>query len=93
MKKLILFVQDGCRPCIYAKNNLAKIKGWEDVVQLYPANSMGEPTYLAQKCDVVGTPCLVCMENGEVVAKMSGADEMNTEFWRNVILKHGPGTP
>lgn len=84
-----LFVQDGCRPCLYAKSQLDRVEGWEDVVTITQAKADGELTQFAKECGVEVTPTLVALsDSGEVLAHMTESTSMTKEFWTNTINKH-----
>lgn len=89
---IYLFIQEGCRPCLYAETQLKKVKGWEDVVILTDAKEDGEWSEFAKRCGVIATPTLVAMDSitGEILAKMSGSQDMTTSFWEATISKHKP---
>ena len=89
MKELHLFVQEGCRPCIYAETQLKKINGWEDVVKITPAKENGEWSKFAKQCNVKATPTLIALIDGNVVASMSGSQHMTSRFWQATIYNHG----
>jgi hypothetical protein len=89
MKEIHLFVQEGCRPCLYAETQLKKVDGWENVVNITPAKVDGEWSQFAKDCGVEATPTLVALINGQVVARMAGSREMTTTFWQTTISNHG----
>ena len=41
MTEIHLFVQEGCRPCMYAETQLKKVDGWENVVKITNAKQNG----------------------------------------------------
>jgi hypothetical protein len=85
-----LFVQEGCRPCIYAETQLKKVEGWEKVVTITNAKEEGTWSQFAKDCGVTATPTLIGIQNGEVVAKLEGSQQMTTEFWTATVSKHSP---
>ena len=89
MKEIHLFVQEGCRPCMYAETQLKKVDGWENVVNITPAKVDGEWSQFAKDCGVEATPTLVALINGQVVARMAGSKEMTSTFWQTTIKNHG----
>ncbi len=89
MKEIHLFVQEGCRPCLYAETQLKKVDGWENVVNITPAKVDGEWSQFAKDCGVEATPTLVALINGQVVARMAGSKEMTSTFWQTTIKNHG----
>ncbi len=89
MKEIHLFVQEGCRPCLYAETQLKKVEGWENVVNITPAKVDGEWSQFAKDCGVEATPTLVALINGQVVARMAGSKEMTSTFWQTTIKNHG----
>jgi thioredoxin-like negative regulator of GroEL len=88
MKEIHLFVQEGCRPCLYAETQLKKVDGWENVVNITPAKVDGSWSEFAKQCGVEATPTLVALVNGTVVARMSGSQEMTSNFWKTTIKNH-----
>jgi hypothetical protein len=89
MSKIHLFVQEGCRPCMYAETQLKKVEGWENVVTITNAKENGEWSQFAKDCGVEATPTLVALVDGNVEAKMTGSQDMTSDFWRDTISKHG----
>ena len=89
MTEIHLFVQEGCRPCMYAETQLKKVEGWEKVITITNAKENGEWSEFAKSCGVVATPTLIALQDGEVVAKMEGSQQMTSDFWRATIEKHG----
>jgi hypothetical protein len=88
MTKIHLFVQEGCRPCMYAETQLKKVEGWGDVVTLTDSKENGEWSQFAKDCGVEATPTLIAIQDGKVVAKMTGSQDMTTDFWRSTVEKH-----
>jgi hypothetical protein len=88
MTEIKLFVQEGCRPCMYAETQLKKVEGWEDVVTIIDAKQNGVWSQLARDCGVDVTPTLIAMIDGVIVAKLTGSKQMTSEFWQNTINKH-----
>jgi hypothetical protein len=84
-----LFVQEGCRPCMYAETQLKKVEGWENVITITDAKENGEWSAFAKKCGVEATPTLVALTDGNIVAKMAGSKDMTFDFWRATVEKHG----
>jgi hypothetical protein len=89
MTEIHLFVQEGCRPCMYAETQLKKVDGWDKVVQLTNAKENGEITEFAKQCGVEATPTLIALVDGNVVAKVAGSENLTKEFWEATISKHG----
>lgn len=89
MKEIHLFVQEGCRPCLYAETQLKKVDGWDNVVNITPAKIDGEWSQFAKDCGVEATPTLVALINGQVVARMAGSSQMTSTFWETTIKNHG----
>lgn len=89
MTEIHLFVQEGCRPCMYAETQLKKVDGWEKVVTITNAKQNGVWSDFARDCGVDATPTLVALTDGVIVAKMAGSQEMTSEFWRATVKKHG----
>lgn len=89
MTEIHLFVQEGCRPCMYAETQLRKVDGWEDVVTITNAKENGEWSQFAKESGVEATPTLIALVDGNVVAKMTGSQDMTSEFWEATIKKHG----
>lgn len=88
MTEIHLFVQEGCRPCLYAETQLKKVKGWEKVIKLTNAKESGEMTEFAKQCGVEATPTLIALVDGNVVAKVAGSQSMTTDFWEATVAKH-----
>jgi thioredoxin-like negative regulator of GroEL len=91
MKEIHLFVQEGCRPCLYAETQLKKVAGWDNVVTITPAKVDGVWSEFAQKCGVEATPTLIALIDGNIVAKMSGSQDMTSTFWQATINNHKKG--
>jgi hypothetical protein len=89
MTEIHLFIQQGCRPCLYAETQLKKVEGWEKVVTLTNAKVHNQWTQFAMDCGVVATPTLIALIDGVVVAKIEGSNQMTTDFWKATIAKHG----
>jgi len=89
MTEIHLFVQEGCRPCMYAETQLKKVEGWENVVTITNAKENGKWSEFAMKCGVEATPTLVALSEGNIVAKMAGSQEMTSDFWRSTVKTHG----
>lgn len=83
-----LFVQEGCRPCLYAETQLRKVEGWEKVVTITNSKENGEWSEFAKQCGVVATPTLIALQNNEVVAKLEGSQNMTSDFWEATVRKH-----
>ncbi len=64
MTDIHLFVQEGCRPCMYAETQLNKVEGWENVVTITNAKEGNQWTQFATDCGVVATPTLVALIDG-----------------------------
>ena len=88
MTEIHLFVQEGCRPCMYAETQLKKVEGWEDVVTITNSKENGAWSQFAKDCGVEATPTLIALQDGVVVAKMAGSQEMTSEFWQRTVEKH-----
>jgi hypothetical protein len=88
MAEIHLFVQQGCRPCMYAETQLKKVEGWESVITITNAKENGEWSEFAKNCGVVATPTLVALTDREVVAKIEGSKQMTFDFWKNTVYKH-----
>ena len=88
MTEITLFVQEGCRSCMYAETQLKKVEGWQDVVTITDAKQNGVWSQLARDCGVDVTPTLIAIIDGVIIAKMTGSKEMTSEFWQNTINKH-----
>ena len=89
MKENPLFVQEGCRPCLYAETQLKKVSGWEDVVNITPAKVDGVWSDFGKQCGVEATPTLVALIDDNIVAKMAGSQHMTSTFWQTTISNHG----
>ena len=88
MKEIHLFVQEGCRPCLYAETQLKKVFGWEGVVNITTAKVDGVWSEFAKQCGVEATPTLVALIDGNIVAKMAGSQDMTSTFWQTAINNH-----
>jgi len=89
MTEIHLFVQEGCRPCMYAETQLKKVEGWENVITITNAKENGVWSEFAMQCGVEATPTLVALTDGNIVAKMAGSQDMTSDFWQATIAKHG----
>ena len=89
MTEIHLFVQEGCRPCMYAETQLKKVDGWEKVVKITNAKQNGVWSDFARDCGVDATPTLVALTDGVIIAKMAGSQSMTSDFWRATVEKHG----
>jgi thioredoxin-like negative regulator of GroEL len=89
MKEIHLFVQEGCRPCLYAETQLKKVSGWEDVINITPAKIDGVWSEFAKQCGVEATPTLIALVDGNIVARMTGSQDMTSTFWKTTISNHG----
>ena len=89
MTEIHLFVQEGCRPCLYAETQLKKVDGWEKVITITNAKEGNQWTQFAIDCGVVATPTLIALIDGVVVAKVEGSNNMTSEFWKSTVQKHG----
>jgi hypothetical protein len=74
---------------MYAETQLKKVANWESVVTITNAKENGEWSQFAKDCGVEATPTLVALVNGNPVTKMTGSQDMTSEFWRDTISKHG----
>ena len=88
MTEIHLFVQEGCRPCMYAETQLKKVPNWNDVVTITQAKTDNVWSQFAIDCGVDVTPTLIALVDGVVVAKMTGSKEMTSDFWKQTINKH-----
>ena len=88
MKKIKLFVQDGCRPCMYVETQLKKTENWDKVVSIVNSKENGEWSDCAKSCEVMATPTLVVLENDEVKYKKAGSQSMNRSFWSQFVQEH-----
>ena len=90
MNEIRLFVQPGCRPCIQVENLLKKVDDWQSAIRLV---NIQENEEFAKYCGVIGTPTLVGLQDGKVVAKLTGPEYLTFDFFLNLVRKHGKGTP
>lgn len=74
---------------MYAEAQLRKIDGWKRTVKIINAKEDGRWSEFAKQCGVDVTPTLVGVQNGEVVAYITGSKDMTSDFWQAVIDKHG----
>ena len=89
MTEIHLFVQEGCRPCMYAEAQLRKVESWGDVVTVTNAKENGAWSQFAKDCGIEVTPTLIALQDGVVVAKVTGSQDMTSEFWQRTVEKHG----
>lgn len=87
MNEIRLFVAEGCRPCMMVENLLKKVPNWDKTVRLTDINNNKD---FAKYCKVRGTPTLVGLKDGKVVAFLEGPSELTYAFWMNLVRKHGP---
>jgi hypothetical protein len=73
---------------MYAEAQLRRVEGWEEVVTITNAKENGEWSQFAKDCGVEATPTLVAYSDGEVIAKMTGSQDMDREFWLLTVSKH-----
>ena len=73
---------------MYAETQLKKVEGWEDVITITNAKANGEWSEFAKECGVEATPTLVALSEGNIVAKMTGSQDMTSDFWKATIAKH-----
>jgi hypothetical protein len=73
---------------MYAEAQLRKVEGWEEVITITNAKENGEWSQFAKDCGVEATPTLVAYSDGEVIAKMTGSQDMDREFWLLTVSKH-----
>ena len=88
--KFIFFVKEGCRPCIYAKANLERCEDWDKVVEIQNVEVNGEWSQYAYDLGVHHTPTVVALQEGKVVAMVTGADNFTRHFWQSTIDKWKP---
>ena len=89
MTEIHLFVQEGCRPCMYAETQLKKVDGWENVVNITNAKQNGVWSDFARDCGIDATPTLVALIDGVIIAKVTGSQQMTSDFWKATVEKHG----
>jgi len=82
-----LFVQEGCRPCIYAETQLKKAEGWEEFITITDAKENGVWSDFAKQCEVTATPTLVVFKGDEISSRKAGSQRMTSEFWKGLILR------
>lgn len=73
---------------MYAETQLRKVEGWEEVVAITNAKQDGEWSEFAKSCGVTATPTLIALQDGDVVAKLEGSQNMTSDFWRSTVQKH-----
>jgi hypothetical protein len=74
---------------MYAETQLNKVEGWENVVTITNAKEGKQWTQFATDCGVEATPTLVALIDGIIVAKVTGSNNMTSDFWRATVEKHG----
>ena len=74
---------------MYAETQLKKVEGWENVVTITNAKENGEWSQFAKDCGVEATPTLIAIDGREVIAKMTGSQDMTSDFWLSTVQKHG----
>jgi len=72
---------------MYAETQLKKVEGWEKVVTITNAKVNGVWSDFARDCGVDATPTLIGLVDGVVIAKITGSQEMTTEFWKSTVEK------
>ena len=60
----------------------------EEVKTTTDAKVCGEWTEFAEECGETATPTLVVLQDGKVIAKIEGSNQMTTDFWKATINKH-----
>jgi hypothetical protein len=73
---------------MYAETQLKKVKNWEKVVTITDSKENGEWTQFAKDCGVEATPTLIALTDGNVVAKITGSQDMTSDFWKATVEKH-----
>ena len=74
---------------MYAETQLKKCDGWEKVIKITDSKENNSWTDFAKYCGVVATPTLVAIDaDGEIVARISGSQDMTSDFWKSTIQKH-----
>jgi hypothetical protein len=84
--KFYLFVQNGCRPCLYVEQQLKKAEGWEEIITIVNAADPSSKS-LVMKYEVLGTPTLVAEKPDGSIKKIAKPTEMNQSFWKDLIEK------
>jgi hypothetical protein len=74
---------------MYAETQLKKVEGWENVINITNAKNGNQWTQFATDCGIEATPTLVALIDGVIVAKVTGSNNMTTDFWRATVEKHG----
>jgi len=81
---LYLFVQEGCRPCIYAKNNLQRTEGWENYVKIVDVkDENARPLMIKYQIDA--TPTLLAVKNDSDGKTFCNPKEMTKQFWTDLF--------
>jgi hypothetical protein len=73
---------------MYAETQLKKVEGWEGVVTITNAKENGAWSQFAKDCGVEVTPTLIALVEEVVVAKVTGSQDMTSEFWQRTVEKH-----
>jgi hypothetical protein len=76
---------------MYAEAQLKKVKNWGKVIIITDSKENGEWTQFAKDCGVEATPTLIALIDGKVVAKVTGSQDMTSEFWGATVEKHSIG--
>lgn len=74
---------------MYAETQLKKVDGWENVVTITNAKEDGEWSQFAKDCGVNVTPTLIAIKDSNVIAKITGSQDMTSDFWQSTVQKHG----
>jgi RNA polymerase subunit RPABC4/transcription elongation factor Spt4 len=82
-----LFVQEGCRPCMYAETQLKKTEGWEEFITITDAKENGDLSEFAKECGVTATPTLVVFKGNEIASKKGGSQSMTSDFWKGLVQR------
>ena len=91
--QLYLFVQEGCRPCMYVETQLKKAEGWEEVVEIINAkDENGEWIDMAKGFLVDATPTLIIFDttlhvgyHNPVMNKISGSNNLTSDLWKTLV--------
>jgi len=81
MKKVMLFVKEGCRPCIMVKKQLERSRDWQDYVELVPSHD----AYKCADYNIGGFPTLVIEEEPGRYMKSGNPSELTKSYFEKLF--------